>query len=79
MSDTIGMITIDLAEYNRLKQENIELHSKISLLTNELTNELTKLNTNILEKNLENEMLRKENHELREKIRMREKIKFKRE
>ena len=65
-NDIIGMMIIDPAEYNRLKQENTELHNKIS----QLTNESTKLNTDILEKNLEIEMLRKENQELREKIKM---------
>ena len=60
------MVIIQLSEYNRLKQENIELHNKISLLTNEST----KLNSNILAKNLEIEMLRKENQELREKIKI---------
>ena len=65
-NDIIGMMIIDPAEYNRLKQENTELHNKIS----QLTNESTRLNTNILEKNLEIEMLRKENQELREKIKM---------
>ena len=60
------MVIIQLSEYNRLKQENTELHNKIS----QLTNESTKLNTDILEKNLEIEMLRKENQELREKIKM---------
>ena len=65
-NDIIGMMIIDPAEYNQLKQENTELHNKIS----QLTNESTRLNTNILEKNLEIEMLRKENQELREKIKM---------
>ena len=51
-NDIIGMMIIDPAEYNRLKQENTELHNKIS----QLTNESTRLNTNILEKNLEIEI-----------------------
>lgn len=66
MNDNVEMVIIQLSEYNRLKQENTELHNKI----NQLTNESTILNTNILEKNLEIEMLRKENQELREKIKM---------
>ena len=65
-NDIIGMMIIDPAEYNRLKQENTELHNKI----NQLTNESTKLNSDILLKNLEIEMLRKENQELRKKIKM---------
>jgi len=66
MNDNVEMVIIQLSEYNRLKQENTELHNKIS----QLTNESTILNTNILEKNLEIEMLRKENQELREKIKI---------
>jgi hypothetical protein len=66
INDITGMMIIDPVEYNRLIQENTELHNKIS----QLTNESTKLNTNILEKNLEIEMLRKENTELREKIKI---------
>ena len=66
MNINYEMVIIQLSEYNRLKQENTELHNKIS----QLTNESTKLNTDILEKNLEIEMLRKENQELREKIKI---------
>jgi len=66
INDNAEMVIIQLSEYNRLKQENTELHNKI----NQLTNESTKLNTDILEKNLEIEMLRKENQELREKIKI---------
>jgi predicted RNase H-like nuclease (RuvC/YqgF family) len=66
INDITGMMIIDPVEYNRLIQENTELHNKIS----QLTNESTKLNTDILEKNLEIEMLRKENQELREKIKI---------
>jgi chromosome segregation ATPase len=66
INDITGMMIIDPVEYNRLIQENTELHNKII----QLTNESTKLNTDILEKNLEIEMLRKENQELREKIKI---------
>lgn len=64
INEGVEMVIIPLSEYNRLKQENIDLQNKINLLTNEST----KLNTDILEKNLEIEMLRKENQMLREKI-----------
>jgi len=65
-NDNVEMVIVQLLEYNRLKQENIDLHNKLNLLTNEST----KLNADLLAKNLELEILRKENQELREKIKM---------
>jgi len=65
-NDNVEMVIVQLLEYNRLKQENIDLHNKLNLLTNEST----KLNTDLLAKNLELEILRKENQELRDKIKM---------
>jgi chromosome segregation ATPase len=65
-NDNVEMVIVQLLEYNRLKQENIDLHNKLNLLTNEST----KLNADLLSKNLELEILRKENQELREKIKI---------
>lgn len=62
----ISTMFVELSEYNRLKQENTELHNRI----NQLTHESSMLNVCILEKNLEIDMLRKENQELREKIKI---------
>jgi chromosome segregation ATPase len=64
---------VSLNEYEKLIQENIELHQRIHMLTNESN---SKLNNELMPKNLEIELLRKENEELKNRIKiLEEKIK----